>query len=231
MHRRWLLWFSGIFLIGLVALLPLRIAFGPFADQGFTARQLGGTVWHGRVGELAIRTHRLGTFDVAVDPLALLTGAVKLEFNRLDDPQGVLTGALVSGFRKGIRDTTGRVSAAGVFGPLPIEALELDDATILFRGNSCSRASGRITAVLAGAIPGLDGTGLSGTPRCEGERVRFVLGTPSTGGQIEFYVSSRGTYRGWIRVRPANPEASAALSSAGFRQSDDGMLLGVEGAL
>jgi general secretion pathway protein N len=228
---RWLAWFGAIFALALLALLPLRTLFVPFVHQGFTARQLAGTIWYGRIGELSLRAHRLGTFDVQADPLALLTGAVRLRFNRVDDPEGALTGALVSGLHKGIRATSGRIGAAGLFGALPIEALELDQATILFRNGECSEASGRVTAILAAPIPGLDGVGLSGTPRCEGERVRFILAAPSGNGQIEFYVRYGGAYRGWIRVRPSTPDAVTALSSAGFKQSEDGFLLSVDGSL
>jgi len=84
MSRRLIFWFAGIFALGLLVLLPMRTVLGRLADQGFTARQVAGTIWYGRIGELTYHGRRLGTFEAAVDPLALLTGALKLNFHRLD---------------------------------------------------------------------------------------------------------------------------------------------------
>ena len=97
MTRRWTIWFSALLLLSLLALLPLRIALGGLVDQGFTARQVAGTIWYGRVGELSLRARRLGTFEVRLDPGPLLLGAVELGFRRIDDPNGSLDGTLIAG--------------------------------------------------------------------------------------------------------------------------------------
>lgn len=231
MSRRLIFWFAGILALGLLALVPLRMALGRFADQGFTARQVAGTIWYGRIGELNFKQRRLGTFEVALDPLALLTGAVKLGFHRLDDPQGVLDGALVSGVNRGFRETTGRIGIAGVFGALPIDAIELDDVSVLFKGQSCSKAAGRATVLLAAPLPGVDGVVLRGSPRCEQKRVRFVLTTPSGSGKLDFYVRSSGDYRAWFHVRGAPPDQEAILTAAGFTSAPGGLMISVDGKL
>jgi general secretion pathway protein N len=229
--RRFIFWFAGILALGLIALIPLRMALGRFVDQGFTARQVAGTIWYGRIGELNFKVRRLGTFEVGLDPLALLTGAVKLNFHRLDDPQGVLDGALVSGLSRGIRNTTGRIGVAGLFGALPVDAIELQDVTVLFKGQICARASGQATLILASPLPGVDGVTLRGSPRCEKERVRFVLSTPSLAGKLDFYVRSSGDYRAWFQVRGAQPDQAASLATAGFTAAAEGMMLSVDGKL
>lgn len=231
MSRRWIYWFAGMLALGLIALLPLRIAMGRFEAMGFTARQVAGSIWYGRIGELSLRNHRIGTFEVALAPLALLTGAVKLDFRRLDDPQGVLDGALVAGASRGMRDTTGRIAAAGLFGALPIEAIELEDATLLFKGQRCARATGKARVLIASSLPGVDGVAFAGSPRCEGERIRFMLSTPSGAGRLDFYVRSSGEYRGWLHVRGADPSNASALAGAGFAASPEGMMLSVDGKL
>ena len=58
---------------------------GSIVDQGFTRQASCRHIWRGRVGELNFKARRLGTFDVAVDPMALLTGAVTLELHRLNN--------------------------------------------------------------------------------------------------------------------------------------------------
>lgn len=231
MSRRWLFWFAGMLALGLLVLLPLRVALGRFEAMGFTARQVAGTIWYGRIGELSLRHHRLGTFEVAVAPLALLTGAVKLNFRRLDDPQGVLDGALVAGSNRGLRDTTGRIGLAGLLGALPVEAIELEDATLLFKGQRCARAGGKARVLIAAPLPGVDGIAFSGGPRCEGERLRFVLSTPTGAGRLDFYIRSSGEYRGWLQVRGADSVNASALAAAGFADSPEGMMLSVDGRL
>lgn len=231
MSRRPIISFIGILALGLIALFPLRIAVDRLDNQGFTARQVAGTIWYGRIGELMFRGRRLGTFEAELDPLAMLTGAMKLNFQRLDDPQGVLQGALVSGVNRGLRDTTGRIGAAGLFGGLPVEAFELDDLTLLFSRRRCTRAAGQAKILLSMPLPGVDGVTLSGSPRCENDRVRFVLSTPTGAGKLDFYIRSSGDYRAWFHVRGANAEQLANLTAAGFTASPEGMMLSVDGKL
>ncbi len=231
MSRRLILLFTIVLLIGLVALIPLRVAVGRLANQGFTARQIAGTTWYGRIGELTFGSRRLGTFEVAVEPLALLTGTVKMNFQRLGDPQGALDGALVSGGRRGIRDTTGRLGAAGLFGALPVDAIEFDKVTVLFRQQECSTASGQVTVVLAAPVPGVDGVTLRGSPRCENRRVRFTVATPSGSGRLDFYVRAGGDYRAWFHVRGSQPDQAAILMSAGFTPSAEGLTMSDDGKL
>ena len=231
MSRRLTIWFVGILALGLLALIPLRMGLGRFVEQGFTARQVAGTIWDGRIGELNFKSRRLGTFEVALDPLALLTGAVKLGFHRLDDPQGVLDGALVSGANRGFRDTTGRMGLAGLFGTLPLDAIEFDKVGVLFKGQNCSKAEGQVTVLMAAPLPGVDGVVLRGSPRCEHKRVRFALSTPSNAGKLEFYVRSSGDYRAWFHVRGAQPDQAANLRAVGFSPSQEGLMMSIDGKL
>ncbi|HET9398333.1 MAG TPA: type II secretion system protein N [Sphingomicrobium sp.] len=231
MNRRLFYWFAGILALGLLAFIPLRMALGRFPERGFTARQVAGTIWDGRIGELNFKSRRLGTFAVALDPLTLLTGATELGFHRLDDPHGVLDGTMVSGAQRGFRETTGRIGIAGLFGALPLDAIEFDDVTVLFKGENCSKAAGQVTVLMASPLPGVDGVALRGSPRCENTRVRFVLSTPSNAGKLEFYVRSSGDYRAWFRVRGAQPDQAADLLAAGFSPSQEGLMMSIDGQL
>ena len=231
MSRRMIFWFVGILALALFALIPLRMALGGFAEQGFTARQVAGTIWNGRIGELNFKSRRLGTFDVALEPMALLTGAVTLSFHRLDDPHGALDGALVSGASRGFRETSGRIGIGGLFGTLPLDVIEFDKVSVLFKGQNCSKAAGQVTVLMAAPLPGVDGVVLRGSPRCENTRVRFVLSTPSNTGKLEFYVRSSGDYRAWFRVRGAQADQAANLAAAGFSPSQEGLMMSVDGKL
>lgn len=233
-RRRWLVWFAGILALAMLALFPLRAALG-MSDMkriGFAARQVGGTIWYGRIGELHLRSQPLGTFEARLDPAALLLGTVSMRFDRMDDPDGVLEGRLVAGFSRGIKDSNGRIAVERMFAPLPIEAIELDEVTMLFRNGNCVRGGGKITPIVSSPVPGVGfGAGLSGTLECDGERARVVMTSPSGGERLEFYVNSDGAYRAWMSVRQAAPEASAALSLFGFRPSPEGLTLSMRGRL
>lgn len=234
MSVRWLVWTVGIAALALLLLFPLRIVLGwsDLERMGFTARQVGGTIWHGRIGDLHLRSQPLGTLDVTLDPAALMVGTVSMAFERLDDPEGPLNGRLVAGLKRGVRSTSGRIGVGEMFAPLPLAALELSDVTILFRGGQCSEASGRITPVLATPIPGVQlDPGISGSVECDGERARVRLDSPSGAQRIEFYVRESGDFRAWMVVRSDDPLVNSALSLYGFRPSANGLRLSVDGRL
>lgn len=232
MNWRWLVWSLGIGLLALLLLLPLRVAL-PASDLqrlGLSARQVGGTIWQGRIGELMLGRQLLGTFDVRLDPGALLLGRIAMPFERLDSVQGPLTGTLrAGGAVRGVERLNGAMAAAGLLGGAPIDAITFTDTTILFRNGRCEQASGRLAANLAvrfGPLP-LD-RGFRGTVACEGERVRARLASDAGTEQVEFFVSNQGRVRGWITIRAPLPGLDIILSTYGFRPGPGGLTLPFE---
>lgn len=232
MKPRWVAWTVGILLIAMFALLPLRIALASsdLKRIGFTARQVAGTIWQGRIGDLQLRSQPLGTFDVQLNPAALLLGKISMEFDRLDDPQGVLNGRLIAGLSRGVEELNGRLDVGEMFSPLPVRALDFQDFTVRFRNGRCVEAAGRVMPVISAPVPGIDFAGLSGAVECDGERarVRMVGGGDQS---VEFYVQATGAYRGWISVANVPPPVAGALGMAGFKPSPEGMTLWVKGQL
>ncbi len=233
MTRRWTMWFVALLLLSLIALVPLRVAIGGLADRGFTARQVAGTIWYGRIGELSLRGSRLGTFEVALDPGPVLIGAIELGFDRMDDPQGPLGGTFVGGSKSGIRTSSGRLSIAGLIGKIPADVVTLDAVTILFKGGQCIEASGTIGIAIAAPLPGLGAVQYRGTPTCDRDRVRFLLSGPAGGGTVELQIRSTGDLRAVLRIPNADVAvgAAAALSAAGFSETAQGWTLSAQGKL
>jgi general secretion pathway protein N len=234
MSRRWIVVSVGVAVLAFIALFPLRLALGisDLRSIGFTARQVEGSIWSGRIGELHMRSQPLGTVDVALDPFALLIGNISMAFSRLDNPDGPLEGRIVAGFTRGLIDTSGRIAVADMFAPLPIAALELEKVTIRFRNGQCDKASGNVRPIIAAPLPGVAfDAGLSGAVECDGERARVRMQTPSGAERLEFYVRESGEYRGWMSVRNGQPDVTGALSIFGFRPSPQGMTLTVDGRL
>lgn len=232
MRLRWALWTFGIGLIALLLLLPLRIALSAADLQqlGLSARQVGGTIWGGRIGELMLGRQLLGTFDVRLDPGPLLIGRVAMPFARIDAVQGPLTGVLRSGGSvAGVEGLNGAIPAANLLGGAPIDALTFTDTTILFEDRRCTQASGRIAANLAirfGPL-GLD-RGFSGTLACDGDRVRARLASEAGTERVEFFVSASGQVRGWVTIRSPLPGLDLLLSTYGFRNGPGGLTLPFE---
>lgn len=235
MAYRWIVWTGVITLLAALLLMPLRVALAA-ADLerlNLSARQVGGSIWNGRIGDLTLGRQLLGTFDVSIDPAALLLGRVSMKFDRLESLQGPLAGTLRSGGSvRGFENLTGRLPASGLFAPVPVEALDFDRTTILFDGGRCARAEGRISARLGVQLGPIDlSRGFSGPVSCEGERVRARLATPSGLERLEFYVDRNGRFRSWLTIRNAPPETAAALSLFGFSSGPDGMTLSVSNSL
>jgi len=234
MSRRWLAVVAGLLVLAVIALFPLRLALGlsDMESIGFTARQVEGTIWSGRIGELHMRSQPLGAMNVALDPFALLLGNFSMGFRRLDNPDGPLEGRLVTGLSRGLIDTSGRIAVADMFAPLPVAALELDKVTVKFRDGQCDEASGQVRPIIAAPIPGVTfDPGMAGVVECDGQRARVRMATPSGAERLEFYVQESGQYRGWMSVRNSRPDVAGALSIFGFRPSPQGMTLTVDGRL
>jgi len=215
MSRRWIAVAASLAVVAVIVLFPLRLALGlsDMESMGFTARQVEGTIWAGRIGDLHMRSQSLGAVDVALDPFALLLGNLSLNFRRLDNPEGPLEGKLVTGSIRGLVDTSGRIAVADMFAPLPIAALDLDKVTVQFRDGQCAKASGQVRPIIAAPIPGVTfDAGLTGAIECDGQRARVRMATPSGAQQLEFYVQESGQYRGWMSVRNSRPDVAGALS-------------------
>lgn len=232
MSRRWIIWSVGLLALALVVLFPLRVALGLVGVErmGLAARAVAGPVWSGAIGDLRLRDQALGNFAVGLDPIASLGGAT-LDFARLDDPEGPLRGALrVGGGRRGIVETSGRIATATLFGRLPVDAVELADATVLFEGGRCVEASGKLTAIVGTRIAGLDlSRGMTGKLSCAGDDVRIAMASRSRMERIDLTISADGRYSARMRIATGTPELGIALALFGFRQSGNSMGMTVDG--
>ena len=234
MSRRWILWTLAAFAIGLIAFLPLRIALDMALgrDALLSARQVAGTVWSGRIGNAMLGEERLGTFDVRLAPLPLLIGRTEVHVERLEDPDGPLTGRFfLSGPSEGVASLTGRVNIAGLVAPLPIDALEFDNVDALFDGTACKSAQGTITAVPAAAVRYFAGS-ITGPVSCaEDGRVQAVLNGPRGGAEVRLLIAAGGAVEAQLGVTGASPIIGEALRASGFRLEGNRWLLTSRGRI
>jgi general secretion pathway protein N len=232
MNWRWAVWTTGIALVALLLLLPLRVALSAadLGRLGMSAREVAGTIWQGRIGELMLGRQLLGTFDVRLDPGALLLRRIAMPFERLDQIQGPLTGVLrAGGSVTGVERLSGGVPASNLLGGAPIDALTFTNTTILFEDGRCVEASGRVAANLAVRFGPLAlDRGFAGSVTCDGDRVRARLASEAGTEQVEFFVSSSGRVRGWVSIRSPLPGLDTLLSTYGFRTGPGGLTLPFE---
>lgn len=227
---------GALLVLALVMLLPLRLVLGwvGVGDEGLSARRAEGSVWSGRLVEATIGTAPLGDLDAHVSPLALLAGEARLALDSVvDAPLTTVHGVVVtSRHALGIAHMTANVGVGGLFAPLPVTALDLDQVTVRFRDEACETAEGRVRATLGGAIGGLPlPASLSGSIRCDGAALLVPLTSAGGGEAVTMRVTADGLYHADFTLQPADPAAARRLQAAGFVEAAGGWRLTVQGRL
>ncbi|RIA45573.1 type II secretion system protein N (GspN) [Hephaestia caeni] len=221
--------------IALVALLPLRLAVGWVASdaRGLSARGVHGSIWDGTIEQMRVGALPLGTLDAALSPLPLLLGRVRLNLARPANGASALHGTITIGHdRVGVDHLTASLPTAGLLAPLPIGALDVDDASVRFVRGRCDHAEGRVRARLDGALPGVArAQGLTGSIRCDGTRARLALASQSGQERLDLSIGATGDYIADARIAEPDPALEPTLTALGFVRVPGGFRLRTTGAL
>jgi len=222
--------FVGVFAVMLIVLMPLGVALTFFgtSGSGLTARAATGDVWTGQLRDATLGPVALGDARVGLKPLPLLVGRAELGANTTAGYGRLVIGPTT----QGIADTTAKLSLAAAFAPLPLASLDLDDASIRFRGDRCEQAQGRIRATFTGDVGGLAlASGMSGTARCEGGDLLLPLIGQSAMERLTIHLKGSGAWRAVLSVTSNDPALAAKLSAAGFQPVAGGFALRLSGTL
>ena len=225
--------FMALFALAILAFLPMRLALGwaGLDGQGFTAREVTGSLWDGRLVEARFGDIALGDLDAGVSPLALLIGRARVALEtRSTDPARRLSGAVEIGRnRASVIGATGPLTPGNAFAPLPVTALDLDDVTVRFIDGACEQAEGRVRASLAGNFLGQTLPGaLSGGARCDGGALLLPL-TSGAGEGVNLRLWPDGRYRAELTLVPSDPTVAARLDAGGFVANGAARTFAVEG--
>lgn len=211
-----------VLLAALVALFPLRLALALLdLDRiGVSARAVSGSIWSGRLEEVAAAGVPIGTVEAHLSPLALLIGEARIAVRRPADAAGAepLAGTVtVSRNTLGIADVAATVPLAAALAPLPVASVTLTGFAARYEAGRCVRAAGTARAALTGSIAGVTvAQGLSGTPSCDGRFVRVPLASQSGQERLDLRVAVDGEYiADLIAVLPPADRA-VALTALGF---------------
>ncbi|HIV79137.1 MAG TPA: type II secretion system protein N [Candidatus Sphingomonas excrementigallinarum] len=212
--------FAAMLLVALIVFLPMRLALGMtgLADEGLSARRVGGTIWGGSMIEARFGDVALGDLRVSLSPLALLVGRAKLAFEGAGaDGRPIAGAATVSRHAMGIDGVTASLPAATLFAPLPVTTLALEDVTVHFRDGVCEEAAGRVRATMVGEAGGLPlPPMMMGTARCEaGALLLPMTGQGGTEG-VNLRIRPDGRYTADLVLTPGDPAAAARLEQLGF---------------
>lgn len=226
--------FGAMLVVALVAFLPLRLVLGAagLGDAGLTARRVDGSLWGGSLVEASAAGLRLGDLAARLAPLDLLAGRARVDLaSRGDDPGHAFHGAFAaSRHALGAERITATLPAAGLFQPLPVAAIDLDEVTVRFRDGLCDRAEGRVRATMAGEVAGLPLAGqMAGAARCDAGRLLLPLASQAGSERIDMRLTDDGRYTAALTLAAPDPATAQKLSGFGFRQGAGGWRLDVEG--
>jgi len=223
----------ALFVFALVALIPLRAALGWFdaGGRGLAAREAAGSLWGGALKEAQFGRVPLGDVNARLNFWPLLIGRARLSLWR-DEAQGPFKGAVsVSRHSFGIEDATGEVRAPGLFAPLPLASLTLEEVSVRFSGGLCETASGQVRASLSGELGGVTlPSGLRGEVRCAEGAVLVAMTGQSAMEQVNIRVEADGRYRIDLAIRADDPAAVQRLLGAGFTAGPGGYVRRLDGS-
>lgn len=223
--------FLAMLAIALFCYLPLRLVLGwaGLAEQGLTARSVGGTIWRGSIREARLGDVALGDMAAGVSPLPLLLGRARIALASRAAPGAPSLTAVVTVSRHaaGIDDADAAIPVGRALAPLPISAIDLTDVSVRFVDGACDRAEGRVRATLTGsALP--TPAAMAGPARCDGEALLLPMtGGPGEGANLRLWQDGR--YRTELTLPPGDPANAAKLQAAGFVQDASGWRLAIEG--
>lgn len=224
-----------VLLTTLVVLFPLRLALSLLdLDRiGVSARSVSGSIWSGRLEEVAAAGVPIGTLEARLSPLQLLIGRARIDVKRPADAaaNGPLTGAVtISRNSLGVADVTADVPLAAALAPLPVGSVTLTGFNARFDGGVCTRASGNARAALSASIAGVAvAQGLAGNAACDGRYIRIPLTSQSGQERLDIRVAIDGEYvADLIAVQPP-PDRIAALAALGFTEVPGGYRLRTTG--
>ncbi len=230
--KRRIAFFAAVFLLALIATLPLRVVAGWLGldDRGLSAREAAGSVWSGRLSEAQLGRVPLGDLSARLRVFPLLIGKARVALARpgeVDPFEGALT-ASPGGF--GIDDMTGRLRVAALFAPLPIAAIDLEGVTAGFSGGQCSRAEGQARAILSGEIAGIGlPSGFTGNVTCADGAVLIPLSSQTGMERLALRLFADGRYRIDLNIRPTDETMRTALTAAGFAPANGGFARHIDG--
>ncbi len=219
-----------------IVFMPLRLAvdWAGLDDNQFTARQINGTIWDGRIVGAQLGPLPLGDLDAGMQFWPLVSGDLIFDIERPGDAPGKGMKATLGRAGNGllIADANAAMQIGRQLAPLPASTLELTGVTAYFENRRCQSASGQVRISLDSNIPGLDlKQGLLGNAECQDGELVLPLVSGSGMEQLTLKLDGSGDYTARLFLSGGNAAWSLLLPRLGFSRVSDGYAIRVNGNL
>ncbi|QJB70216.1 type II secretion system protein N [Parasphingorhabdus halotolerans] len=226
--------------IALVALalflMPLRLAvsMAGLEDSRFSAREISGSIWSGRIDSAQLGPFDLGDLDASVKFLPLLTGRILMDLERPADTsdQGLRATIGRQGKSLLVENVTTDLSVGSQLAPLPTSQIMLDNVSVAFANGRCQSASGKVRLSLDANIPGLDlKQGLLGNAECQNGVLVLPLQSGSGMETLTLKLQGNGFYTARLFLSGNERAWALLLPTLGFLKVPSGYAIKVAGQL
>lgn len=221
-------------LIMTVMLAPMSLLTERLArNEAFGAASVSGAVWNGRLKDVTLAGAPIGTWRGGLNPLALVTGQVRMALRHDKAGSDQRATLLLSGRDKGIERLSLRTSADLASLGLPLMGdVALRDVSAVFRKGRCARAGGEMRLRLIGDGP-LRGAVLSGVAVCRAGTWTTTLSGRASGADLTLgaRVEGDGRYQLEMSAATSDPDLIQGLVASGFVRDATGARRSVDGRL
>ena len=228
---------AAIFVIALIVAFPLRLALG-LSDpggRGITAREVGGTIWAGAIGDLRVGALPLGDVAASLRALPLLIGRREVHVERLDGtgaPGDFSANAAGGAGWLSLSEVQGQVPIGDAFGTIPATALGFSDFHAELSDGRCVSAGGQVSLILSPFSELMPGpVALSGTARCNKGALYVPTKGPTGLENLFLRLEPDGRWRADLVLGGLPVEVTAPLLEAGFTARPGGIGISANGTL
>ena len=221
-------------LVMTLLLAPMRLLVSGLAgSEGFGVAGVSGVVWSGRLKDVSLAGAPIGTWKGGLNPLALVTGQVRIDLKQDRAASGQRAVLLLGGRDKGVERLNLRTSVDLSAMGLPLSGdVAFRDTTAVFRNGRCVRAGGEIRLRLIGDGP-LRGSVLSGVSTCRANSWTATLSGKAGGADLKMTSRVEGSGRYQLEMTAATTDADLiqGLVASGFSRDAIGARRTVNGRL
>ncbi len=229
-----------LLILGLIILafvfMPLKLAvsLAGLENSKFSAREISGSIWNGRIEEAQLGPFALGDLDAGLQFLPLLTGNVKMDLERpaTKGDTGLTATIGKQGKNLLVENATTALSVGQTLAPLPASNIILDNVSVAFAGGHCQSASGKVRLSLDANILGLDlKRGLLGNAICEDGVLILPLKSGSGMEELTMKLEGNGFYTARLFLNGNEQAWTILLPTLGFQKVPSGYAIKVAGQL
>ncbi|WP_164115707.1 type II secretion system protein N [Sphingorhabdus sp. Alg239-R122] len=221
-------------LICLLIFIPMRIVLGmsDLEERGMSAKAVEGSIWSGRLRELHIGKLPLGDVSARLRAPPLLTGKTEIVINGKQSASSPALHAVIGGNDDVLiaRNVTADIATRGIFAPVPVSNIQLENVNAEMRDGKCVEASGTVRVNVQQSLLGMNlSRGLSGKIACRYGALYVPLAGQSGLERLDLTIKEGGRYEAVFKVEGSPADMTGILGRLGFTPKGKTMVLTTKG--